>query len=111
MKNNIIQAFRVRIDLSHFDLQVYKIDIHLRDHSQKNTIIKYLEGKPYFEGLNLAIGWADIEPEFIVKNVSELNQILAEIDRKFPNTIKKQNYWILEKIHKERWLPESITLK
>ena len=106
IKNGVIQGFRVRIDLSHFDLQGYKVDIYLRDHHQKNSIIKYLEDKPFFEGLNLAIGWADIEPEFIVKNVNELNQILTEIDLKFPNTIKKQNYWIIEKYYKERWLPK-----
>jgi len=106
IKNNVVQGFRVRINLAYFDLQYYKVDIHLRDHCQKNSIIKYLEGKSYLEGLNLAIGWADIEPEFIVKNVNELNQILAEIDIKFPNTIKKQNYWIMEKIYKERWLPK-----
>ncbi len=106
MKNDVIQAFRVRIDLSKFDLQYFKVDIFLRDHKQKPSMIKYLEEKPYFEGLNLVVGWADIEPEFIVKDVNELNNILAEIDLKFPNTIKKQNYLILEKIHKERWLPE-----
>jgi DNA-binding Lrp family transcriptional regulator len=107
IKTGIIQAFRVRIDLSKFDLQSYKVDIHLRNHQKKNLIINYMEDKPYFEGLNLAIGWSDIEPEFIVKNVNELNQILAEIDTTFPNTIRKQNYWITENIYKERWLPES----
>jgi len=106
IKNGVIQAFRVRINLSQFDLQFYRVDIYLRSHHQKNSIIKYLEDKSYFEGLNHAIGWADIEPEFIVKNVNELNQILTEIDLKFPNTIKKQNYWIIEKYYKERWLPK-----
>ncbi|MEM0493394.1 MAG: winged helix-turn-helix transcriptional regulator [Candidatus Thermoplasmatota archaeon] len=106
IKNGVIQAFRVRINLSSLELQAYKVDIHLRDHRQKKSIIKYLEEKSYFEGLNLAVGWADIEPEFIVKDVNELNKILSEIDLKFPNAIKKQNYWILEKIYKERWLPE-----
>lgn len=106
IKNGIIQAFRVNIDLKQLNLQHYKIDIYLKEHGQKKMIIKFLENKPYFEGLNLVVGWADIEPEFIVKNVNELNQILAEINFKFPNTIKKQNYWINEKNHKERWLPE-----
>jgi len=54
------------------------VDIYLRQHKQKKNIIKYLENKPYLEGLNLAIGWADIEPEFIVKNVDELTKILSE---------------------------------
>lgn len=106
VKNGIIQAFRVNVDLSKFNLQHYKIDIYLRDHKQKKLILKFLEDKPYFEDLNLSIGWADIEPEFTVKNVNELNQILAEIDAKFSNAIKKQNFFILEENYKERWLPK-----
>jgi Lrp/AsnC family leucine-responsive transcriptional regulator len=106
LKNGVIQGFRVRIDMSKFDLNIFKIDIYLKTHKQKKSIIKYLEDKPFFEGLNLVIGWADIEPEYIVKNVNELNQILADTDSKFPNAIKRQNYWITEEIYKERWLPE-----
>jgi len=106
MKNNVIQAFRINVDIKKLNLQKYKVDIYLKKHNQKKYIIKYLERKTYFEGLNLVVGWADIEPEFIVKNVNELNNILAEIDMEFPNAIKKQNYWIAEENYKERWLPE-----
>jgi len=106
VKNGVIQAFRIRIDLSKLNLQHFKVDIYLKHHRQKKSIIKYLEEKPYFEGLNLVVGWADIEPEFIVKDANELNQILADIDNKFPDTIKKQNYWITEQYYKERWLPQ-----
>ena len=106
VKNGVIQGFRVNIDIAKFDLQEFKVDIFLKQHNQKNNIIKYLEEKPYFFNLNLVVGWSDIEPEFIVKDVNELSQILAEIDLKFPNTIKKQNYWIIEDSYLERWLPE-----
>lgn len=106
INNKVIQAFRININLSKFELHNYKVDIYLKEHKQKKLIIKYLENKPYFEGLNLVVGWADIEPEFIVKDINELNNILSEINQKFPNAIKKQNYWITEKVYKERWLPE-----
>jgi Lrp/AsnC family leucine-responsive transcriptional regulator len=106
IKKGVIQAFRVNLDIKKLELQKYKADIYLKKHKRKKEIIEYLEKKPYFEGLNLVVGWADIEPEFIVKNVKELNQILAEIDNEFPNSIKKQNYWIAEENYKERWLPE-----
>ncbi len=106
VKNGVIQAFRVNINLLKFNLQEYKIDIYLKQHRQKVSIIKYLENKPYFLGLNLVVGWADIEPELIVTSVDELNQILAEIDSKFPDSIKKQNYWQIKESYRERWLPE-----
>lgn len=106
IKKGVIQAFRVNIDLSKFNLQEFTIDIYLKQHKQKNSIIKYLEKKPYFIGLNLAVGWSDIEPELIVKNVDELNPILGEVNANFPDTIKKQNYWVIKQRFKERWLPE-----
>lgn len=106
VKNGVINTFRVNVDLPKLGLQHFKVDIYLREHKQKKSIITYLENKPYFEGLNLVVGWADIEPEFIVKDVNELNQILEEINSKFPNIIKNQNYWITEENHKERWLPD-----
>jgi Lrp/AsnC family leucine-responsive transcriptional regulator len=106
VKTGVIQAFRVNIDFSKIGLQHFKIDIYLKEHKQKKAIIQYLEKRPYLEGLNLVIGWADIEPELVVTDVNELNQILVDIDSKFPSSLKKQSYWITEKNHKERWLPE-----
>ncbi|MHA1492276.1 MAG: winged helix-turn-helix transcriptional regulator [Promethearchaeota archaeon] len=106
IKCDIIKAFRVDIDYSKIGLHCYKLDIYLRDYSKRNEIIKYLEKQPYFIILNTAIGWADIEPEIVLKNADELFKIIEEIDLKFPNVIRKQEYWIAEKEYKFRWLPE-----
>jgi len=106
MKCAIIRAFRVYLDYTKIGLHMYKMDMYLRDYSKRDEIIKYLEKQPYFIVLNTAIGWADIEPEFILKNTDELFQVMEEIDSKFPNAIKKQEFWMVDKIHKFRWLPE-----
>ena len=106
IKNNIIKAFRVNIDYSKIGLHVYKTDIYLDDYSKRDEIIKYLEKQPYFIVLNTAIGWADIEPEFVLKNADELFQVMEDIDRRFPKVIKKQEYWIIDNEYKFRWLPE-----
>lgn len=106
MKKDIIKAFRVGIDLSKLGLQIYKLNIYLKDHKQKKAIISYLENTPYLECLNVAVGWSDIEPELIVENVQQLNKIIENINLKFPNALKSENFTINEKIHKERWLPE-----
>lgn len=105
-KSNIIKAFRVNIDYSKIGLNCYKLDIYLNDYSRRDEVIKYLEKQPYLIVLNTAIGWADIEPELILENVERLFQVMEEIDKKFPSTIKKQEFWIMEKEHKFRWLPE-----
>ncbi len=105
IKKDIIKAFRVGIDLSKFGLQIFKVNIYLKDHKQKKAIIKYLENTPYLECLNVAVGWSDIEPELIVKNVQQFREIIEDINLKFPNVIKRENFTITEKVHKERWLP------
>ena len=83
-----------------------RVRFYLKDHKQKKAIIKYLENTPYLECLNVAVGWSDIEPELIVKNVQQFREIIEDINLKFPNVIKRENFTITEKVHKERWLPE-----
>ncbi|MDH7506581.1 MAG: Lrp/AsnC family transcriptional regulator [Candidatus Thermoplasmatota archaeon] len=106
IKNGIINAFRVNVDLPKLGLQHYKLEIYLKDHKQRNAIWNYLKEKPYCDTLNVALGWCDLEFEIIVENIDQLGKIMDEIYSKFPNAIKKQTFWIIEKVHKERWLPE-----
>lgn len=106
IKSGIIKGFRVNLDLSKLDLHHYKVDLYLKDHKFKKPILKYLEDKSYVEYMNLSIGWSDLGPEFVVRDFDELIKFLDEINNKFSGVIKKQSYFITEKIHKLRCLPE-----
>lgn len=106
IKNGVLKAFRVDIDLSKFELQKFKVDIYLKNHTLKNKINAYLAEKDYIEFMNFAIGWADLEPEFVVKDFQELLKILDEINKEFSGAIKKQSFFIAEKFYKLRCLPE-----
>jgi len=106
VKSGVIKAFRINVDLSKLELQRFKVDIYLKDHKLKKQVFNYLKNKSYLEYMNLAIGWADLEPEFVVKNFNELRTILEEINSKFSGAIKKQSFLITDKIHKLRSLPE-----
>jgi len=106
LKKDIIKGFRINIDYKKIGLQIFKIDIYLKQYKNREHIIRYLEKQPYFIDLNVAVGWADIEPEFVVKNVEILVEVLEKLDKKFPNVIKKQIFWIVNKIHKEKGVPE-----
>jgi DNA-binding Lrp family transcriptional regulator len=106
IKSHVIDAFRIHIDYSKLGLQLYKVDFYLKDHKQRKSIIEYLKTKPYFIILNVAMGWSDIEPEFVFKNVDELIEKTEDINSKFPNVIKNYDYWETAHIHKFRWLPE-----
>lgn len=105
-KSGVIQAYRVNIDRSFLGLQIYKVDIFLKDYNQRGKIIRYLEDNGCIECLNVAVGWSDIEPEIVVENTDKLIKLMEEISDKFPNSIKKENYWIMATVHKERWLPD-----
>ena len=44
--------------------------------------------------------------EFAIENLDKLIQIMEDIDSKFPGAIRKHDFWLSKKVHKERWLPE-----
>jgi DNA-binding Lrp family transcriptional regulator len=106
VKSGVIKAFRVNVDLSKLNLHRYKVDIYLKDHKLKKSVFNYLKDKPYVEYINLAIGWSDLEPEFVVKDMDEFLKILDEINSKFIGGIKKQSFFITEKFYKLRFLPQ-----
>lgn len=109
IKSGVIKAFRVDIDLSKLNLQKFKVDIYLKEHKLKQPILEYLNNKKYIEFMNFAIGWADLEPEFVVKDLDELLKILDEINSKFSGAIKKQSFFIAERFYKLRCLPELFS--
>jgi Lrp/AsnC family leucine-responsive transcriptional regulator len=106
MKNDIIKAFRVYVDVTKLDLEKFGLSIYLKDHSQRKAIFDYLAQQSYLEYVDMAIGWADIQCEVIVKNMGHLLQIMEEINSRFPGAIRKQTFIVSVKYHKERWLPK-----
>lgn len=107
----VIKAFRVNISLAKLNLQKYKVDIYLKNHELKKPVYEYLAEKEYVEFMNFAIGWADLEPEFVVKDFNELLQILEEINQKFSGAIKKQTFFIAETLFKQRCLPDIYKIE
>ncbi|MFO7677183.1 MAG: Lrp/AsnC family transcriptional regulator, partial [Thermoplasmatota archaeon] len=105
-QNKIINGLRVEIDLSKLGLQHYKVDIYLKDHKLKKPMLKYLGEKSYIEYMNLSVGWDDLGPEFVVKNFDELSSILDDINNTFSGAIKKQSFFIIDKVYKLRCMPE-----
>jgi len=106
IRNGIILAIRVNIDMKKLGFQNSALDIYLKDHTQRNHIINYVKHIPYVEYLIEAVGWADITLDLIVKNTEHLTQIMDDIDSKFPGAIRKQNFWMSKKYHRLRSLPE-----
>lgn len=106
VKLGIIQAFRVGIDISKLGYQYYKVDIYLKEHSQRNPIINFIKYNPYLTFIGTSAGVSDLELEFDVENSIKLNHIIDEINTKFPGMIKKYDYFTISKTHKVRCIPE-----
>jgi DNA-binding Lrp family transcriptional regulator len=106
IKSGVIRGFRVGIDISKLGLQYFDVRINLSDHSQRKHIINFIKDIPYFKCLNTTIGYSDVELEFHIDGMDGLNQILDEINVKFPGSIRNHFYLRTRETHKERWLPE-----
>lgn len=106
IKKGIVKSFRVDINYPKLNLQKYKLDIYLTEQKFFKPLSEFLAKKPYMQCLNCVIGWADIEPEFIVSDINQLTSIVDELNIKFGNIIKSYSYWLSIQKHHERWLPE-----
>jgi DNA-binding Lrp family transcriptional regulator len=107
MQNDIIQAYRVNIDHTKLGFQSVAIDVYMKDPSKKKQIMDYVIQNPFmFDLMSKSIGWSDFTFQVMIDNMDKVFQIMDDLDRRFPDTVRKQNYWMAEKFHKERWLPE-----
>ena len=107
MKKDIIQAFRVVIDTTKLGLQNCAIEVYLKDYKKRIEIINYVKSIPYvFDIIDMQVGWCDFNFEVMVPNIDKLNKITDELERKFPGSIRKTQFWMSKVVHKERWLPE-----
>lgn len=105
-KKGVIKAFRVNIDYSKLGLQNFAVDIYLKEYKQRKAIINYVKSNLHMFCMNVTVGWADLGFEFAIENLDKLIKIMEDIDSKFPGAIRKHDFWLSKKVHRERWLPE-----
>jgi DNA-binding Lrp family transcriptional regulator len=106
IKHNVIQAFRVGIDISQLGLKAFKVDIHLQEHVQRKPIMEYVKHHPNLVFISTSAGVSDLELEFDLEDSDNVHQILEHIKQRFPNAIRKYEYIGIEQNHKLRCLPE-----
>jgi DNA-binding Lrp family transcriptional regulator len=102
----VIQGFRTKLDFSKLGKDYYKVDIDLKEYSKNEVILSYLKQNPYLIYLDKSVGYADIEVEFVVKNLEHLREIMDNVKLKFPNAIKNYKYFSVKKVYKIQLMPE-----
>jgi len=105
-KEGLIQAFRIAVKETEFGFQRRKVDIYLKNHSQRRNIIEYIKKNPYLIYISTSTGLCDLEFEFVVKNVKQLVEIIEDINIKFPESIKNYDTYGDVEVFKETFIPK-----
>jgi Lrp/AsnC family transcriptional regulator, regulator for asnA, asnC and gidA len=100
IKSEIILGFKIGIDWNRLGYQYFKIDFFLREYGKINQIIKYIEMNPNLVYVDYTVGYADLELEFYLNNITQLHQIVEDLFIKFPKVIRNYTYFIVIKEHK-----------
>jgi DNA-binding Lrp family transcriptional regulator len=103
VNKGIIKAFRTMFNLQKLNLVHYKIDFNLVDTARFNELLEFARQNPNIIYVDESIGGGDFEIEALVQSHSQIQEIIREMQRKFPKTIKNYNYYIYSKIHKIRY--------
>jgi Lrp/AsnC family transcriptional regulator for asnA, asnC and gidA len=103
---NVIQGFRVNIDFTKLGYHFYKAEVFLDDYKKRDEIIKYITMNSHLIMIDESIGIADLELDFIAKNVNHFHQIMQDLITKFPKVIQNYRYFNVIKIHKLQYLPD-----
>jgi Lrp/AsnC family transcriptional regulator for asnA, asnC and gidA len=107
IKADVIQGFRVNLDISKLGYKWFKVDIDLRDYTKRDHIISYMKANPHLIIVDESAGVTDLEFEFHLKNLSQLHEIMEDINIKFPNVVKNYKYIYAVDVYKMHYMPEE----
>jgi DNA-binding Lrp family transcriptional regulator len=106
ISKGVIQAFRVGIDISKLGLKPFKVDVFLKEHTQRKAIMEYIKNNPNLVFIGTSAGVSDLELEPDLKDSDMIHYMLEDINMKFPGAIRKYEYFTVKQVHKYRWMPE-----
>jgi len=107
IKKDVIQGFRVNLDISKLGYKWIKVDIDLRDYTKREHIISYIKLNPHLIIVDESAGVTDLEFEFHLKNLNQLHEIMEDIKSKFPNAVKNYRYIYATDVYKMHFMPEE----
>jgi len=101
IESDIIIAYRLHINFQKIGYFAFKVDIELNQFDKIDDILKYFKLNPNFIYFCKTIGYVDLEISFYLNNSYQLNQIMEEISKKFPDAIKNYTYFSTLKVYKD----------
>jgi DNA-binding Lrp family transcriptional regulator len=105
MKLGIILGFRVDINYKKLGYEFYKADIELIDYKDRSKIITYVKMNPHLIRIDKSIGISDLELEFHVKDHDQFQNIIADLQKNFKDTIRNYKYLTAKDVHTMNHFP------
>lgn len=102
---DIIQAYRINIDYDKLGYHLFKVHITLNNYAERGKIINYIRYNPHLIMIDKAIGFYDLELDFLLKNLNHLRNIMGDLSEKFPNEINSFNFVHDPIKHKMNYIP------
>ncbi len=105
-KLDVIQGYRINLNISKLGYRWFKVDIDLKDYNQREKIIEYMKRNPHLIIVDESAGVSDLEMEFHLKSVNDFHQTMEDMIEKFPGAIKNYKYIYAIKVYKMHYMPE-----
>ncbi|MBI4399289.1 Lrp/AsnC family transcriptional regulator, partial [Candidatus Micrarchaeota archaeon] len=103
-KLNILGTHVLDIRFDKFDVQHIQVIYTLKNHTVVNKLISYVAACPQSTFATVNLGRYDLVTEFVVKNATQLREILDGIKEKFSNDIISYDVFIMQE-HSINWFP------
>jgi len=109
-KENIIQSYKIFLDLNKIDYKFYKafISINKMDKDKFKEFLSFCNLNKNIIHLVENVGSWELEPEFEVENEDQLYNIINQIKNQFPEFIKGIKTIKIQKEHKAIYSPLDI---
>ncbi len=100
----IILNYRIAVDFNKLELEFFKLFIYFRTVSEEeeHSLAEWMRVHPKALYYIRSLAPWEMEPEFVVENYKEFNEIVNELRERFPHVIR--NYEHLIMIY-ETWMP------
>jgi DNA-binding Lrp family transcriptional regulator len=102
----VVEQFGISVDLTKIGYKLYNVEINLKDYDKKYEIIEYIRKNQNISGVEETFGrGVDLDFEFPLKDIKQLQDILNDLSSKFPETIKNFRYYHHVMVHKQNRIP------
>lgn len=104
-KNRIILGYNALIDTNKLGYRFYKIDFYLNDLTRIKEMFEFAKQQRNIVYQMRTIGGPEFEIEVMVKDVTEMNQLVSEIRKRFSECIEYSRFHRFEYTIKQVYLP------